>query len=212
MKRIMLLITSFLLLIMLAGCRSSDNSNGKLPLTKENVQKVFADQYAVEVEAIYAPTATDKGSIQATFVTRKNVIRKDSPKLIAEIRKELHENFDLNSRNIIQLNNYNNKLLGRADSDNDKVVIGESPVINFANNPMLAYPKRSINDKNFDLLKPAGDVKVTATDDEDGDITNKVKLKSDIDINKVGSQTLVYEVTDSDGNTKDYELNIEITE
>lgn len=212
MKRIILLIISFLLVtIMLVGCKSSANNKSEtLPLTKENIQKVFADQYTVEVEAIDAPTATDKGSIQATFVTRKNVNKKDSPKLIVEIRKELHENFALNNRNIIQLNNYNNKRLGRVESDNDKVVIGEVPCININTPISMEYPKYSMSTK-FNLLNPVEGAKITADDDEDGDITNKIKLKNGEVLTKLGKQTLIYEVTDSDGNTRTNELDIEVT-
>ncbi|MGL5346263.1 MAG: glycosyl hydrolase family 18 protein [Peptostreptococcaceae bacterium] len=46
---------------------------------------------------------------------------------------------------------------------------------------------------NFDKL--AG---VTASDKEDGDLTSKITVKGNVDINKVGKYTLTYSVTDSD--------------
>jgi hypothetical protein len=206
----MLLITGFLLLIMLAGCRSSNNSNGKLPLTKENVQKVFSEQYYVRVDAIDEPTETDKGSVEITFGTKKNVNRKDSPKLIKDIRKELHENFDIGSDNHIELYNYNKKLLGSTQYDNDKIEIGEIPYINIEHLISMELPKYSMSTK-FNLFNPIKGATVTATDDEDGDITNKVKLKNSEVLTKLGKQTLIYEVIDSDGNTRTSELDIEIT-
>lgn len=45
------------------------------------------------------------------------------------------------------------------------------------------------------------DSKITSTDLEDGDLTTKIKLINRDALNKIGKQTLIYEVTDSDGNT-----------
>lgn len=202
---------SFLLVaVMLAGCKSSASSNGKLPLTKENIQKVFSNEYDVEVDGIEEPTATGKQSVEVTFVTRKNVNRKDSSKLIKDIRKKLHENFDVGSNNNLQLNNSNNKLLGSTQSDNDKIEIGEIPVLSINQPIFVELPKYSMSTK-FNLLKPVNEVTVTAKDEEDGDITNKIKLKNSEVLTKLGKQTLIYEVTDSDGNTRTNELDIEVT-
>lgn len=207
-KIIVLMISSLLVVTMFAGCRSSDSA--KLPLTKENIEKVFSDQYYVGIEGINQGTEIDKGSIQATFVTKKDVNRKDSPKLIKEIREKLHANFDIGSNNHIELYSYNKKLLGSTQADNDKVVIGSVPYININHLLSMELPKYSMSTK-FNLLNPVKGAKVTATDNEDGNITSKVKLKNSEILTKLGEQTLIYEVTDSDGNIVTNELDIEVT-
>ena len=64
----------------------------------------------------------------------------------------------------------------------------------------------------FNLLNPSEHVKVTAKDVEDGDITNKIKLKNSDVLTKIGEQKLNYEVTDSDGNTiTNNDLKLQIT-
>ena len=42
---------------------------------------------------------------------------------------------------------------------------------------------------------------VTATDTEDGNVTDKIKVEGSVDVNKPGKYELTYTVTDSDGNT-----------
>ncbi len=44
------------------------------------------------------------------------------------------------------------------------------------------------------------DAGATAYDEQDGDISNKITTESNLDVNKVGSYTITYNVTDSDGN------------
>lgn len=46
---------------------------------------------------------------------------------------------------------------------------------------------------------------VKALDEEDGDITNNIVIKGNVDINKEDEYKLIYEVTDSDGNTTQIE-------
>ena len=70
----------------------------------------------------------------------------------------------------------------------------------------MELPKYSMSTK-FNLFNPIKGATVTATDDEDGDITNKVKLKNSEVLTKLGKQTLIYEVIDSDGNTRQYKVN-----
>lgn len=54
-------------------------------------------------------------------------------------------------------------------------------------------------------------MKITAKDREDGDLTSKIKLKNNDSLTKIGTQTLTYTVTDSDGNIVTSDLDIEIT-
>ncbi|MBN3034376.1 MAG: DUF5011 domain-containing protein [Bacteroidales bacterium] len=52
-----------------------------------------------------------------------------------------------------------------------------------------------------ELNQPFSDPGVTATDDSDGDITSRVYVESDLDIDRVGIYNHVYRVTDQSGNT-----------
>ena len=71
---------------MLPGCGNSSTTANisikaeKLALTKENVQKVFQNQYNVEVDSI------DSGTLQATFVTKKSENIKNTAILIKNIQ------------------------------------------------------------------------------------------------------------------------------
>lgn len=62
-----------------------------------------------------------------------------------------------------------------------------------------------IGDK-FDVLEG-----VTATDKEDGNITDKIKVSGTVDTSKAGTYKLVYEVTDSKGATTSKERTIIVT-
>ena len=54
---------------------------------------------------------------------------------------------------------------------------------------------------------------VTANDVEDGNITNKVKVRENhLDINKVGEYTIIYEVTDSANQTTTKEIKVTVKE
>ncbi|SFJ30466.1 Fibronectin type III domain-containing protein [Terrisporobacter glycolicus] len=76
---------------------------------------------------------------------------------------------------------------------NDKSIISVSDV------------KLKVGDK-FDPLK-----NVTASDNEDGDITSKIKvIENTVDTTKVGIYKVVYEVTDGDGNTVTKEIKVTV--
>ena len=51
---------------------------------------------------------------------------------------------------------------------------------------------------------------VTATDKEDGDLTDQIKVTGSVDTTKAGVYTLAYSVTDSDGNTTRQERTITV--
>ena len=59
--------------------------------------------------------------------------------------------------------------------------------------------------KTFDALKG-----VKAIDDIDGDISKNIKVIQNIDNQKYGKQTVVYEVSDKAGNTQTYERTVEV--
>ncbi|WP_415331666.1 immunoglobulin-like domain-containing protein, partial [Clostridium perfringens] len=83
---------------------------------------------------------------------------------------------------------------------NDKPVITANNVIIKVNTPINLLTDKAIG--------------LTATDKEDGTITNKVTVKSDggLDVNdpKVGTYKVVYTVTDRDGNTTEKEITITV--
>lgn len=98
--------------------------------------------------------------------------------------------------------------------DKDNVIADDSD----AENPNV--PEFAIDDEDTDTDKPVIDLKdgmteivvpvgthpnlvsyVTATDAQDGDITNKVKVTTDANFDKVGGYVADYSVTDKDGNT-----------
>jgi len=191
------------LVFSITGCGSSTASNTKsekLAVTKENVQKVFSEQYNL------SSIDVDWGNVSATFTTKKDVNRKEATKLIKDIELKAQKNFKVNDQSSIKLNNIDNVLLGH--SEKNKIVIGYLPDISIGTQEYVH--KYSITTK-FNLLNPTSDVKITADDAEDGNLTSKIKLKNPEVLTKIGDQTLTYEVTDSDGNTDSTDLKIEIT-
>ena len=191
------------LVFSITGCGSSTASNTKsekLAVTKENVQKVFSEQYNL------SSIDVDWGNVSATFTTKKDVNRKEATKLIKDIELKAQKNFKVNDPSSIKLNNIDNVLLGH--SEKNKIVIGYLPDISIGTQEYVH--KYSITTK-FNLLNPTSDVKITADDAEDGNLTSKIKLKNPEVLTKIGDQTLTYEVTDSDGNTDSTDLKIEIT-
>lgn len=204
-RKIILIAIPLLLLIMFTSCGNSDMTTNintqKLALTNKNIQKVFSNQYIVENINIYHSNVT------ATFVTKGNTNRKESPKLIEDIQAKMHENFIVNNLNRITLDNFDYILLGTFR--NEKLIIGYVPDIYIKTNDYFhKYSKAT----KFNLLNPTGDMKIIATDLEDGDLTNKIILKNSDVLTKLGTQTLTYAVTDSDGNTiTNNDIKIEIT-
>lgn len=207
MKKNKLILTiaavSILILFSITGCSSSSSSNTKiekLAVTKENVQKVFGEQYNL------SDIDTDWGNVSATFTTKKNVNRKEATKLINDIESKAQKNFKVTNPSSIQLNNIDNVLIGR--SENGKIFIGDSPSISIETQEYVhTYSMKT----KFNLLNPTSDVKITATDPEDGNLTSKIKLKNPEVLTKIGEQTLTYNITDSDGNLDSKDLKIEIT-
>ena len=77
--------------------------------------------------------------------------------------------------------------------------------------PMNAAPVITATDKTIEVgdeFNPRADV--TATDEEDGDITNKIEiLKNDVNVNEPGIYDVTYKVTDSEGAS--YTTTIKVT-
>lgn len=193
---------SILILFNITGCSSSKVSTTKiekLAVTKENVQKVFSEQYKL------SSIDVDWGNVSATFTTKKDVNRNVARKLIKDIESKAQKNFKVTQPSSIKLNNINDVLLGH--TENGKIFIGETPSISIETQEYVhTYSMKT----KFNLLNPTSDVKVTSTDSEDGDLTSKIKLKNPDVLTKIGEQTLTYNVTDSDGNIGSTDLKIEI--
>ncbi|HBF3877526.1 TPA: DUF5011 domain-containing protein [Clostridioides difficile] len=60
------------------------------------------------------------------------------------------------------------------------------------------YTKRVQEGEKFDVLKG-----ITAYDVEDGDITSKIEIDGEVDVNKNGKYMLIYKVEDSQGNKRE---------
>ena len=202
-NKLILIIAVVAILFSITGCSGSASSNTKtekLALTKENVQKVFSDEYSL------SSINLDWGNVRATFTTKKDVNRKEATKLIKDIESKAQKNFKVTVPSSIELKNIDNVLIGH--TGDGKIFIGYSPDISIEKK---YYVYKYFMANKFNLLNPVDDVKVTATDSEDGDVTSKIKLKNPEVLTKIGEQTLNYEVTDSDGNTDDNAFKVEIT-
>lgn len=74
-------------------------------------------------------------------------------------------------------------------------------------------PKLTI-DSDKDIYISEGDkipdIKYTAFDNYDGDLSNKVKIISDVDTSKKGNYTITYEVSDSSNNISTESINVHV--
>ena len=87
-------------------------------------------------------------------------------------------------------------------SPEERPVIGKAPVIEGANDLTLVVGQK---------FEPMKDVK--ATDEEDGDLTEKVQVDaSKVDTSKVGDYVAVYTVEDKDGNITKVERKVQVKE
>ncbi|MBC6311003.1 DUF5011 domain-containing protein, partial [Listeria sp. FSL L7-1582] len=80
------------------------------------------------------------------------------------------------------------------------VTSNDKPVINGAEDESIEIGT------SFDAKKD-----VTASDTEDGDLTNQIIVIGDVDTSKVGTYPITYEVSDSDGNTSSKTIEITVT-
>jgi len=206
-RKILLLTVITLLISMLAGCGNSVTTTNttkvkKIALTEENIQKVFVDKYEVGVNTIL----DEHKSIDAIFKPKENIKKKEARSALKEIENTLHKNFDIANDNSIEISYNGNTII---KSDGVKIQIGGAPNIEVGQTYGFHYYSMATK---FNLINPADGVQVSAKDDEDGDITSKMKLKNPEVLTKTGKQNLIYEVTDSDGNTVTCDdLKVEIT-
>ena len=203
-SKIILIATSLLIIAMFTACGSILPTK-KLALTKENIQKVFVNAYGVEIYLLDSPNK----SISANFYTKTDIPKDKVKDALVQIKSNLHKNFDMSNNNIIEIDTKEHTLI---KDNKGKIQIGDLPQISIQE-PTLYIPQMYSMSTKFNILTlNRDDMKITATDYEDGDLTNKIKLKNSNVLTKIGKQTLIYEVTDSDGNTiTNNDLSIEVT-
>ena len=197
-KKIILIAISILLITILDACGQ------KLELTKVNVEKVFSNKYDVGVTSI---NDTNK-SISAIFSSKKDISKTKAKDTLTQIQNTLSKKFVMSTNNTIEIDVKGHTLI----KDNyGKMQIGEDPKINIKESLYPITPIYSMSHK-LNLLKlDEYNIKVTATDYEDSDLTNKIIIKNKDVLTKLGPQTLIYEVADSDGNTvTNNKLKIEV--
>jgi hypothetical protein len=210
-SQILLLIAVVSLIF--TGCGSSASSNTKikkLELTEENVKKVFSDKYELLVVSIYGK---NKG-ISGGFIPKEDIPKNKGKEKLEEIENTLQKNFNIGNENNIEILNDNKNGSHRITvikKFHGKIQIGTIPFFGFNGTPHTEILKYSMSTK-FNLLNPYKDITLIATDEEDGNITSKIKLKNPEVLSKIGVNSLIYEVMDSDNNTvTDNSLKIEVT-
>ncbi|HEY8893136.1 MAG TPA: hypothetical protein VIM70_23190 [Clostridium sp.] len=206
-NKLIVIIAVVSLVFSITGCSSSVFSNTKiekLTFTEKNVEKVFSNQYNVRISDLNS----ERKSINVSFDTKTNIPKSKGKETLKSIEDTLNKKFDVNNKHNISINIYaNDNIL--IEDNYGKIQIGEAPKIYVST--VYMYDTTYSMSKKFDLLNPFDAIKVTADDKEDGDITNKIKLKNTEAITKRGQHKLIYEIIDSDGNvTTDDELSINV--
>ncbi|SCI95797.1 Internalin-A precursor [uncultured Clostridium sp.] len=87
------------------------------------------------------------------------------------------------------------------DKDGNTTIVKRIVIVNMKWVDINSVPKINASDKTIKVGEKFNPMEgVTATDKEDGNITNKIKVIEDtVNTNKVGTYKVVYEVTDSQG-------------
>jgi len=187
-EKIILIAISLLIITFLPAC------GAKLELTKANIEKTFSSKYDVGVSSI---NDTNK-SISVILSSKNDIPKANAKDTLTQIQTTLSNKFDISNNNIIEVNVKGHTLI---KDTNGKIQVGEGPKINIKESLFPISPVYSMSNK-FNLLKlDEYNIKVTATDYEDGDLTNKITIKNKDILTKLGTQNLIYEVADSDGNT-----------
>ena len=206
-KTSQLLLLMAIVSLILTGCgRSAANNTktGKLALTKENVQKVFQKAFGDEYELLDVSVYEPIKSISVGLISEKDIPKNKGSEKLKEVENILHKNFDIGDRNSIEIVNDNKNGSHRITVIKEyigKIIqIGQKPNFTISDPQNIKILKYSMSTK-FNLLNPYKNITLIAKDEEDGDITSKVKLKNPEVLNKLGEQSLIYEVTDSDNNT-----------
>ncbi|MDS0528575.1 hypothetical protein NNC19_23155, partial [Clostridium sp. SHJSY1] len=211
-KKLILMSALIIALSSFTGCGSSTSTTEKkieekLPLTKENLKSVFLDyEYNVVAEI----DEEDK-SIDAEFIKNNDVERGKEKEELDKIEMILHERFDIredDTNNTIRCVYDGRTIVKRHWS---KIQIGEIPYILVKKvDGVVPCIKYKLNSE-FNMLSPYGGLVISASDKEDGDISDKIKVKNLEILKELGkNKKLIYEVTDSDGNTRTEEFDVDV--
>ena len=201
------------------------NLTAKIEVTRNEVNINTVGTYEV------AYKVTDSKGKSATKTIKVTVIENKKPEIIATDKKitqgtafkELagvsatdKEDGDLTEKIKVVENTVKPDIIGTyrviyevADSHNKKttkeinveVVKDKEPVI-------IAQDQILFVDEEFDAL-----AEVRATDEEDGDLTSKIKvIKNTVNTEKVGLYKVTYQLTDSHGNKVEKTIEVEVVE
>lgn len=144
---------------------------------------------------------TDKG-LEGLNVNSNKRLEKSIEIYAENLRNELKdnvENYDLYRNNRTVLKDAINKL----PKDRQQYFLEKyKDILNYGKKELNNIPNINATDKEVNLGDKFDPLEtVSATDKEDGDLTNKVKvIKNEVDINKQGKYEVLYEVADKDGN------------
>lgn len=181
--------------------KGTDNEFG---YTLAQAPNIRIELYTASVENNFPTiTAVDKTIYEGeTFDEKKDVSASDV------------EDGDLTSKIEVTENNVNTKVPGTytvsykvkdtADNETLKTITitvkeNKAPVIHAENQKVVVN-----NELKMD---------VTATDEEDGDLTSKIiEIENTVKLDKVGTYKIIYEVTDKYGKTTTKEIQVEVTE
>ncbi|WP_249029323.1 glycosyl hydrolase family 18 protein [Tannockella kyphosi] len=93
--------------------------------------------------------------------------------------------------------------------EKEEIVEPEEPEVEENTAPVIAGVKDETVDYGSDFDTLAG---VSASDEEDGDLTDSIKVEGSVDTSKAGDYTLTYSVTDSQGETVSISKTVTVLE
>ncbi len=211
----------------LSGLQATDKEDGditsQIQVTSNTVQEGVPGTYEVTYEVTDSDgnTATFNRTVEVTeapIITGEKTIQlnpSDTFNPMTDIQATDKEDGDITSQIRVINNTVREGVPGTyevmyevTDSNGNITSFTRTVVITAA--PEIAgeeIVRLQVNSK-FD---PMSDIR--ATDKEDGDITNQVKIiQNNLDTSKPGAYEIVYEVTDSDGNKTNFSRIVIITE
>ncbi|MBC2170648.1 LPXTG cell wall anchor domain-containing protein [Listeria booriae] len=171
-----------------------------------------SDENTTTKEITVTVTSNDAPTITATDKTLK---RGDTFDALAEVSATDQEDGDLTSNIQVIANDVNPDQEGTysvtysvTDSDNNTTTKQVNVTVTSNELPVITATDHTIKKgSNFDPMS-----EVSATDQEDGDLTNAIKITANnVNTNKEGIYQITYSVTDSDDNTTTKDVTVIVT-
>ncbi|MBC2056014.1 DUF5011 domain-containing protein, partial [Listeria booriae] len=171
-----------------------------------------SDENTTTKEITVTVTSNDAPTITATDKTLK---RGDTFDALAEVSAADKEDGDLTSDIQVIANDVNPDQEGTysvtysvTDSDNNTTTKQINVTVTSNELPVITATDHTIKKgSNFDPMS-----EVSATDKEDGDLTNAIKITANnVNTNKEGIYQITYSVTDSDDNTTTKDVTVIVT-